>query len=360
MSGEKTEKPTPKRLTDARKEGNIPQSRDVAAWLCTAAGALLVPRTIEAAGTACRQALARVADVAADPDPSRALAALGDAFGTLPGVLAPLLVVTVLAVLVSGGVQGTLRPATKKLKPDFKHLNPVNGLKQHWGPQALWEGTKSLLKTLLIGGALWVVAKGLAPQLVGQGVLPLSSVLAATGSAISSMLVVTILVGLVIAAADYAMSRRRIMKNLRMSKQDVKQEHKNAEGDPLLKGALRSKQMAMSRNRMMADVAGADVVVVNPTHIAIALRYEPGSGAPKVVAKGAGAIAAKIRERAKENDVPLVKDVELARSMYKSVKVGQEIPAELYAAVARVLAFVMNLRTRGATTALGEAHTLPA
>ncbi|WP_432536749.1 EscU/YscU/HrcU family type III secretion system export apparatus switch protein [Kineococcus arenarius] len=360
MSGEKTEKPTPKRLTDARKEGNVPQSRDVAAWLCTAAGALLVPRTIEAGGTACRQALARVAEVAADPEPGRAVAALAAAFGALPGVLGPLLVVTVLAVLVSGGVQGTLRPATKKLQPSFKALNPVNGLKQHWGPQALWEGTKSLLKTLLIGGALWVVAKSLAPELVGQGVLPLSSVLSATGSAISSMLVVTILVGLVIAAADYAMSRRRIMKNLRMSKQDVKQEHKNAEGDPLLKGALRSKQMAMSRNRMMADVANADVVVVNPTHIAVALRYEPGSGAPKVVAKGAGAIATKIREKAKENGVPLVKDVDLARSMYKSVKVGQEIPAELFAAVAKVLAFVMNLRTRGATTLFGDAHTLPA
>ncbi|WP_432491071.1 EscU/YscU/HrcU family type III secretion system export apparatus switch protein [Kineococcus auxinigenes] len=360
MSGEKTEKPTPKRLKEARQEGNIPQSRDVAAWLCTAAGALLVPRTIDACGEAGQVALRRVTEVAADPEPARALSVLGETFGALPGILGPLLVVTVLAVVLSGGVQGTLRPATKKLKPSFKSLNPVNGFKQHWGPQALWEGTKSLLKTLLIGGALWVVAKGLAPKLVGQGVLPLSSVLSATGSAISSMLVVTILVGLVIAAADYAMSRRRIMKKLRMSVQDIKQEHKNAEGDPLLKGAIRSKQMAMSRNRMMADVASADVVVVNPTHIAVALRYEPGSGAPKVVAKGAGAIATKIRERAKENDVPLVKDVELARSMYKSVKVGQEIPAELFAAVAKVLAFVMNLRTRGATTPLGEAHTLPA
>ena len=360
MSGEKTEKPTPKRLAEARKEGNIPQSRDIGAWLCTAAGALLVPRTIEAGAETGREALRRVTEVAADPEPARALSAMGDAFAALPGVLGPMLVVTVLAVVLAGGAQGTLKPATKKLKPSFKALNPVNGLKQHYGPQAIWEGTKSLLKTVLIGGALWVVVKGLAPHLVGQGVLPLAAVLSTTASAISSMLVVTVLVGLLIAAADYAMSRRKVMKNLRMSKQDIKQEHKNAEGDPLLKGAIRSKQMAMSRNRMMADVANADVVVVNPTHIAIALRYEPGSGAPKVVAKGAGAIAAKIREKAKENGVPLVKDVELARSMYKSVKVGQEIPAELYAAVAKVLAFVMNLRTRGATTALGEAHTMPA
>lgn len=360
MSGEKTEKPTPKRLKEAQEEGNIPMSRDVAAWLSTGAGAVLVPGTVHRGEELCRRTLSQVYSVAADPEPARALTALTSTFSGIPGVLGPLAVATVLAVVVSGGVQGTLRPATKKLKPKFSNLNPVNGFKQHWGPQALWEGAKSLLKTVLIGGVLWLVAKNLAPLLVGQGMLPMASVLTATQAAIVKMLVVTVVVGLVIAVADYAMSRRRIMKKLRMSKQDVKQEHKNAEGDPLLKGAIRSKQMAMSRNRMMADVASADVVLVNPTHIAVALRYQPGGGAPKVVAKGAGAIAAKIREKAKENDVPLVKDVDLARAMYKSVKVGQEIPSELYAAVARVLAFVMNLRSRGSLTAFGEAHTVPA
>ncbi|WP_369054565.1 EscU/YscU/HrcU family type III secretion system export apparatus switch protein [Kineococcus terrestris] len=360
MSGEKTEKPTPKRLKEARQEGNVPQSRDVAAWFSVAAGAVLVPRTIEAARDLCRDTLAQLGDVAAQPEPARALKALVETFSGLPAVLGPMALVTVLAVVASGGVQGTLRPATKKLKPKFSNLNPVNGLKQHWGPQALWEGAKSLLKTVLIGLALWVVARTLAPQLIGTGLLPLSSVLSATGAAIGSMLTVTIVIGLVIAVADFAMSRRRVMKKLRMSKHDVKQEHKNAEGDPLLKGAIRSKQMAMSRNRMMADVAKADVVVVNPTHIAVALRYEPGTGAPKVVAKGAGLIATKIRERAREHGVPLVKDVALARTMYKSVKVGQEIPAELFAAVAKVLAFVMNLRARGSVTPLGDAHTVPA
>ena len=360
MSGEKTEKPTAKRLKEARDEGNVPQSRDVAAWLSTGAGALLIPGTIERGQELCRRTFAQLATVAADPEPARALTALGSAFSGVPGVLGPLAVTTVLAVVVAGGAQGTLRPATKKLKPKFSNLNPVNGLKQHWGPQALWEGAKSLLKTVLIGTVMWIAAKNLAPQLIGSGLMPVSSVLALTRDTVVTMLVITVLVGLVIAAADYAMSRRRIMKKLRMSKQDIKQEHKNSEGDPLLKGAIRSKQMAMSRNRMMADVASADVVLVNPTHIAIALRYEPGTGAPKVVAKGAGAIAGKIREKAKEHDVPLVKDVELARTMYKSVKVGQEIPADLYAAVAKVLAFVMSLRTRGSLTAFGEAHTVPA
>ncbi|GAA0311894.1 EscU/YscU/HrcU family type III secretion system export apparatus switch protein [Kineococcus aurantiacus] len=360
MSGEKTEKPTAKRLKEARDEGNIPFSRDVGAWLSTGAGAVAIPHTIEAGKVLGQRTLGRIAEVAADPEPGRALSVLTDTFAGIPGVLGPLAVATVLAVVVAGAVQGTLRPAPKKLKPKFSNLNPVNGFKQHWGPQALWEGVKSLLKTVLIGVAVWLVVKNLAPELIGQGLMPTGAVLSMTGAAVVKMIVVTIVVGLLIAAADYAMSRRRVMGKLKMSKQDIKQEHKNAEGDPLLKGAIRSKQMAMSRNRMMADVAKADVVLVNPTHIAIALRYEPGTGAPKVVARGAGAIASKIREKAKEHDVPLVKDVELARAMYKGVKVGQEIPPEFFAAVAKVLAFVMSLRTRGSLTAFGEAHTVPA
>jgi flagellar biosynthesis protein FlhB len=360
VSGEKTEKPTPKKLKEARQEGNIPFSRDVAAWLSTGAGAVTIPHTIEAGQVLLRRSLDGVAAVAADPEPGRALSLMGTTFAGIPGVLGPLAVATVLAVVVSGAIQGTLRPATKKLKPKFSNLNPVNGLKQHWGPQAIWEGSKSLLKTVVIGGVMWLVAKDLAPQFIGGGLMPVSSVLVLTKAAVAKILAVTVLIGLVIAAADYAMSYRRTMKKLRMSKQDIKMEHKNAEGDPLLKGAIRSKQMAMSRNRMMADVASADVVLVNPTHIAVALRYEPGTGAPKVVAKGAGAIASKIREKAKENDVPLVKDVQLARTMYKSCKVGQEIPPEFFAAVAKVLAFVMNLRSRGSLTAFGDAHTVPA
>jgi len=360
MSGEKTEKPTPKKLKEARDEGNIPQSRDVAAWLSTGAGAVTIPHTIEAGQTLLRQTLNRIDSVAAHPEPARALSVLTDAFSGIPGVLGPLAIATFLAVIVAGAIQGTLRPAPKKLKPKFSNLNPVNGFKQHWGPAAIWEGTKSLLKTVLIGTAVWMVAKNLAPHLIGQGLMSTTAVMALTKAAVVKMLMVTILVGLIIAAADYAMNRRRIMKKLKMSKEDIKQEHKNAEGDPLLKGAIRSKQMAMSRNRMMADVANADVVLVNPTHIAVALKYEPGSGAPRVVAKGAGAIASKIREKAKENDVPLVKDIELARAMYKSVKVGQEISPEFFAAVAKVLAFVMSLRTKGSLTTFGEAHTVPA
>jgi flagellar biosynthetic protein FlhB len=154
------------------------------------------------------------------------------------------------------------------------------------------------------------------------------------------------------AAADYFVVRRRTNKQLRMSKEEVKQEHKNTEGDPHVKGHIRAKQMAMARNRQMADVPTADVVLVNPTHVAVALRYDPEKGAPRVLAKGQGAIAQKIRELASEHRIPMVQDVPLARALEKSVEVGMEIPADFYGAVAKVLAFVMSLKAKGSAAGL--------
>jgi flagellar biosynthetic protein FlhB len=158
------------------------------------------------------------------------------------------------------------------------------------------------------------------------------------------------LAGLVMGLADYAYQRRRVGKQLRMSRHEVKQEHKQSEGDPLLKGAIRSRQMAMSRNRMMSAVADADVVLVNPTHVAVALRYQPDRGAPRVVAKGAGHVATRIREAADRHRVPMVADVPLARALHAACELDQEIPVELFTAVAHVLAFVLSLRAKGASS----------
>jgi flagellar biosynthetic protein FlhB len=162
--------------------------------------------------------------------------------------------------------------------------------------------------------------------------------------------------GLVLAAADYMVTRFRTEKGLKMSKQEVKDEHKQAEGDPHVKGAIRSRQRSMARARMISDVADADVLLVNPTHVAVALKYDPEKGAPRVIARGAGTVAAKIRAVAAEARVPLVQDVPLARALYRSCEVGQEIPRELFAAVAQVLAFVIARRGRGHT---GGEHTTP-
>jgi flagellar biosynthetic protein FlhB len=179
------------------------------------------------------------------------------------------------------------------------------------------------------------------------GLVPIRTVLDTVSGHALGLVRNVAFIGLGMAGADYAMQRRRVGKQVRMTKEEVKQEHKQSEGDPMLKSAIRSRQLAAARNRMMADVPTADVVLVNPTHVAVALRYQPERGAPRVVARGAGAIAVRIRAIATDERVPLVRDVPLARALYRSTKVGQEIPPELFAAVAQVLAFVISRRTQG-------------
>jgi flagellar biosynthetic protein FlhB len=190
---------------------------------------------------------------------------------------------------------------------------------------------------------------------MGGGSWSLSAAVGAGVQAAITLVRVAALVGLAVAGLDYLMERRRVEKGMRMSRDEIKREHRQSEGDPHQKGALRGRQREISRNRMMADVATADVVLVNPTHVAVALRYESGSGAPRVVAKGAGVIAARIREEAEKHRRPMVADVPLARTLYAACEVGQEIPVDLYDAVAKVLAFIMALRTRGSVTGV---HTV--
>jgi flagellar biosynthetic protein FlhB len=233
------------------------------------------------------------------------------------------------------------------MKPTLNKLNPFPGMKRMFGGHGLWEATKAVIKTAALGTVV-VVTSDRAQQLVSSaGALPLSAVTTTfTDSAVLMFRVVAV-TGLAIAIADYVVVRRQTMKKLKMSKYEIQQEHKNSEGDPHVKAQRRATQMAMSRNRMMAEVADADVLLVNPTHVAVALKYEADRGAPRVVAKGADEVAAKLRERAAEARVPMVQDVPLARALHASCEIGQEVPAQLFTAVARVLAFVMQLSSRG-------------
>jgi flagellar biosynthesis protein FlhB len=259
------------------------------------------------------------------------------------------LALTMMAVgIAAAGAQGGIRVASKLFIPKFNRLNPLPGFKKMFGPQALWEGTKALIKTGVLAAVLYMTMKDIVPVLMTAGRLQLGSLLGVINNATLSLIRAASVAGIVMAAADYFVVRRRTNKQLRMSKEEVKQENKNTEGDPHLKAHIRGKQMAMARNRQMADVPTADVVMVNPTHVAVALRYDPEKGAPRVIAKGQGAIATKIRELASEHRIPMVQDVPLARALEKSVEVGQEIPAEFYGAVAKVLAFVMSLKSKGA------------
>jgi len=200
------------------------------------------------------------------------------------------------------------------------------------------------------------VVSSLMPLLLQSGSLPLASLLAAGSDGAASLIRASVIAGLVLAAADVLVVMRRNRKHTRMTRKEVTDENKRTDGDPLIKSQRRSRQMAMSRNRMIAAIADADVVVVNPTHVAVALKYEPGISAPKLVAKGAGNIATRIREEAVAKRVPMVRDIPLARNLHEACNLGDEIPAGTYNEVARVLAFVMTLKARGRPDGI---HTVP-
>jgi flagellar biosynthetic protein FlhB len=352
----KTEKPTPKKIKDARKKGQVGKSQEVSAWLTTFAMTLLLPWTFSRAGDLMYDLMAKLPDLIAKPEAARALDLLGEGMLGALMVVAPmafgLMTLGVLANLVQVG----LVPSPQALKPQIKRLNPLAGLKNMASAKTAWMACKEVLKLLLLSAVAYRSLSGALPEFVTIGGLSLVTVCAGVAEAAMSFLRNAAMLGLLLAAADYAMQKRQHLKQLKMSIKDIKDEYKQSDGDPQMKGAIRQRQMAMSRNRMMSDIASADVVLVNPTHVAVALKYDPAAGAPRVVAKGAGVVAASIRAKAEEHRVPMVRDVPLARAIHGACEIGDEIPGELYAAVARVLAFLFALKARGAAAGT---HVVP-
>ncbi len=346
-----TEKPTPRKLREARREGRIAKSQELTTWTGLLAASYVMGPTVSRAGRLGIDLVNRGTDLIAHPDATAATALLRRGLtGVVPVLLLPCLVL-VLAAVGTAAAQGAARPAPKLLKPKWSRLNPGPNLKRMVGGSGLWEGAKSLLKVVVLGLVLWRGISALLPVLHATGENTLSTVLSAGWAQLLWLMRATAGAGLVLALADYAINRKRLRKQLRMTRQEVKDEMRQAEGDPLVRSAIRSRQLAISRNRMMAAVSTAEVVLVNPTHLAVALHYAQGQGAPTVVAKGAGKLAARIRAEAGKHGVPVIHDVPLARAVYHACDIGQQIPATLYAAVARVLAFVFSLRTQKARPA---------
>jgi flagellar biosynthetic protein FlhB len=354
VSEEKTEKPTARKRKESRKEGQVPRTQELGGWATLLLVGMALPSLLARELTALADLMKACFGLGGDVEVADAMTLLGRGFEhvmvTLVVLGSAVMVVGVAAALAQGG----FFLATKSVKPSMKKLNPIQGFKRVFGPQALWEGAKMLIKSAVVGLVAYGAVSALMP-LIG-GLVPISAVLEAVRDEVLSLVRNVALAGLVMAAADYAIVRRRMGKQTRMTKHEVKQEGKQTEGDPLVKSAIRSRQLAAARNRMMVDVPTADVVLVNPTHVAVALRYEAERGAPRVVARGAGVVAQRIREHAAEHGVPLVRDVPLARALHRSTTVGQEIPHELYAAVAQVLAFVISRRSSGGS---GGEHRSP-
>jgi flagellar biosynthetic protein FlhB len=345
--GEKTEKPTPQRLKKARKEGQIPRTQELGTWLGVATASVVLPMTVGSAFESVQRLFVQIGSVANNPEPEALSALLGQALTAFMTAVLPLALSMMVVGTVATAAQGGVTFATKSMKPTLNKLNPFPGIKRMFGTQGLWEAVKALIKTAALGAVVIITSDRAQGLVSSAGALPLSAVAETfTDSAILMFRVVAV-TGLVIAVADYVVVRAKTMKKLKMSKYEITQENKQAEGDPHMKAHRRGIQMSMSRNRMMSEVADADVLLVNPTHVAVALKYDPVKGAPRVVAKGAGEVAAKLRALAQEARVPMVQDIPLARALHASCDLGQEVPAQLFTAVARVLAFVMHLGARG-------------
>ncbi|MGH8959598.1 MAG: EscU/YscU/HrcU family type III secretion system export apparatus switch protein [Jatrophihabitantaceae bacterium] len=356
--GDRTEKATPKRRKKARHDGQIGNTPELGAWLGMLVASFLVPRVATAVMSGATEALVRVGAVIRNPDAGQAIAMAGDAMSSAFTAVLPMVVVIALIGVASAAVQGGIWFSPKALKPQFKRLNPLSGLKRMFGPHGWWTLVKALLKTSALAAVVYLSVRRLIPNVYGSGSLPLSALVDICVSTALSVLRFAAVAGLIMAIADYAVVRRRNNKQLKMTKREIKDEYKSSEGDPQMRGMRRSRALAMARNRMMSDVPTADVVVVNPTHVAVALRYDPQRGAPRVVAKGSDHVAARIRALAEEHRVPMVRDVPLARTLHQTCEIGQEIPPDLYKAVATVLAFIMTLRRRGSAAGTHQVRTL--
>ncbi len=345
--GEKTEKPTPDRIKKARKEGQIPRTQELGTWLGAAAASVLLPMLVSNSLDEAQELFLQVGGVAEDPQVSALSALMGQALIAFLTTVLPMALALMLIGTLASAAQGGVTLATKGMKPTLKKFNPLPGIKRMFGTQGIWEATKAIIKTVALG-VIIVSTSDKAQELVSaSGALPLSRIVQVFADSAVLMFRVVGITGLVIAVADYIVVRKKMMTQLKMSHTEIKQEHKQSEGDPHVKAQRRATQMAMSRGRMMSEVADADVLLVNPTHVAVALKYDPAKGAPRVVAKGSGEVAARLRALAEEKRVPMVQDIPLARALHASCDLGQEVPAQLFTAVARVLAFVMQLSARG-------------
>ncbi len=350
MADDRTEKATPKRLREARKRGQIAKSSEVNGAAVLAAGLagimFMGPKIVSGAGGAMRAAFALIAKPQAVSSAAGLHGLMETGLKTLESTVAPIIAICALCGIIANVAQTGGRTTAGALKPDFRRLNPVNGFKQVFGKRVGFELAKVLTKVAIVGG---VAAISLIPQIsslgasVGTTPMALGSLLSSGAKSIIERVVI---VYLLIAVVDLIHQRRRHSKQLKMTKQEVKDEFKETQLPPEVRGALRRRQQQAARARMMAAVPTADVVVTNPTHYAVALRYDGTLPAPVVVAKGKNLVAAQIRRIATENNVPIVPDPPLARALHASVEIDRMIPAELYAAVAQVLAFVYKLAGR--------------
>ena len=344
----KTEEATPRKLADARKKGDVAKSPDVASALSLMGAAAVILMSGGWFATSIAEQL-----VPFIAQPHTMMGGLDAGAGVEIGTraiwaMAPFLGAVMLATIL-GGAGGNLAQSGliftgEKLKPDWSKVNPLKGFKRIFGPDGLVQFVKTFLKLLAVGVICWLVLKPHVRELETLAAMSPAMILPFTRDLAVALLVATLVFMGFTAGADYLWQRFRFAERMKMTKEETKEDYKQSEGDPHVKAKLKQIRAQRSRQRMMQNVPKATVIVTNPTHYSVALRYDTGDAAPVCVAKGVDALALRIREVAREHAVPIVENVPLARALYAAVDVDETIPREHFEAAAKIIGFVMQKR----------------
>ena len=347
VGGERTEKATGRRREQARQKGQVAKSQEVSgAALLLAGMTVLVLSSGHFADVLGRNTayLLSQAHVLGPGNRWGVRELLSANLEVLVAALGPLLGALLIAAFAGNVAQVGFHASAESLAFKTEKLNPITGMQKFFRKTMVFELLKNVLKIALISLLAWWTIGGLMGKLAGTAVLPLPEVIAVGKSGFTTLMIRLLAFTIVLAVVDWAWQKQQYEENLKMSKHEIKQEHKEMEGDPQIKARIRGLQFEMARKRMLADVPRADVVITNPTHFAVAVRYEPGTAAPVVLAKGQDHLAAVIRKIARDARVPIIENKPVARALYREVEVGKPIPESLFQAVAEVLAYVYRLK----------------
>ena len=351
--GEKTEPATAKKLRDAREEGKVARSKELTASFDLIVLFLVLKVFISFVAEQLLNQFTYVYNLMPDFVEQNADGMSGQAVGTLLGNIllqilitcAPFFIFGFAITVVISIFQVGWKVTTKPLQPKFDKFNPVNGFKRIFSKDSVFELLMSIIKIFLIIYVAYTEIRDEADNIFILYEIPLMQAILLCGTIIIDTGLKISIVYLVVGIADYIYNKYKFNEDMKMTKQEVKDEYKNTEGNPEIKGRQRQKMREVSQRRMMQDVPKADVVITNPTHLAVAIKYDSETAkAPVVLAKGEDFLAQKIKEVAKENRIEIVENKPLARMLYANVDIGQEIPPELYQAVAEVLAMVYNMK----------------
>ena len=362
QGGERTEEPSQRRLQEARENGQVPRSRELTTFATMMGGSVALIMSGSALGSRMSELMHRCMAVDAQSldNPQSMFSTLAAAATLALSGLLPIFAALIVVVLLASIALGGWNFAPTALVPDFTRMSPFEGMKRLVGMRGLTELGKALLKFALVGGVCAGVVAHMFGEVLALGrMAPRAAI--GHGAGLLSWAFVWLCSSLaLVAIIDVPLQIYQFRRTLRMTRQEVRDEHKEHDGNPQVKQRIRQMQQAQARRRMMHKVPTADVVIVNPTHFAVALRYEPKSmRAPQVVAKGVDLVAQNIRRIAEEHRVPIFESPRLARALYKSTDLNREIPAGLYMAVAQVLSYIFRVRTLNPTAAARMARPDP-